>query len=176
MTFRKKISQFGKVLAKLRRRKKLSQRKLANISGVSSSFIAGIEAGYSSPPSREITQKLAKALGVSPDEFPEEKTDSIMSFTLISREYPNVANLLKRIISRMTDRQLKKTIGRLEKRLATFNEDPEKVADNFIKVLTSKDGLNVEPEFGTRPVDHYLAKWSDDFENWTNPEEVYNDL
>lgn len=61
------MSEFGQVLARARRRRKWSQRKLAQVTGLSRSYINDIEHGRSAGTvSTWVT--LARALGLSLDE------------------------------------------------------------------------------------------------------------
>jgi transcriptional regulator with XRE-family HTH domain len=68
--------RFGKRLRKLRRNKDLTQEQLADMVGVSLSFIGQLERGESGP-SLETVQKIAEVLEVDISEFfpPPEKKD-----------------------------------------------------------------------------------------------------
>lgn len=62
--------QFGEVLAKYRREKKLTVRKLAEMIGLSPSQISEIETGRRLPPKKEeILRKMAFVLGIDADNF-----------------------------------------------------------------------------------------------------------
>ncbi|MFC5532250.1 helix-turn-helix domain-containing protein [Cohnella yongneupensis] len=61
--------EFGQFLRSLREGKKLTMRKLDNLSGVSHSYISQIERGERGIPSPDILNKLAGPLGVSPAVF-----------------------------------------------------------------------------------------------------------
>lgn len=56
-------------LKALRKKKKLSQRKLSEISGVSYSMVCKLESGEQNNPSLETVEKIASALGVSSGEL-----------------------------------------------------------------------------------------------------------
>lgn len=60
---------FGEQLRELRRTKGLSQNALAKQSGVSPRSIFGYEAGTTYPRTREILERLARALEVAPDDL-----------------------------------------------------------------------------------------------------------
>jgi transcriptional regulator with XRE-family HTH domain len=59
------IKPFDKCLKEARTRAKLSQRVLAERVGIADSYISRMETGAFPPPSRDVTVKLADALGMS---------------------------------------------------------------------------------------------------------------
>lgn len=59
------LSKFAANVRKLRARKKLSQKALADRVGISVSYVSMLERGQRSPP-LETVEKMARALGVSP--------------------------------------------------------------------------------------------------------------
>lgn len=62
----------GERIKELRAARKLSQRALAKMAGVSFSYIARLELGHYHSPSVEIARKIAKALGTTDRKlFPE---------------------------------------------------------------------------------------------------------
>ena len=64
---------FGKKVEKLRKKRKLSYGKLAELSGISSrSYIRNIENGTVADPALRTVMKLAKGLGVSIGELLED--------------------------------------------------------------------------------------------------------
>lgn len=68
-----KVKEFGIYLRRLREKKSLSTHKLAELSGVSQSYISHVESGRKkNVPSTEILKKLAKPLGISPLELIEK--------------------------------------------------------------------------------------------------------
>lgn len=62
-------SEIGNKLRKLRKIRGLTAEELANISGVSRSYILLIEGGHRKEVSNKVIEKLAKALRVNPDYF-----------------------------------------------------------------------------------------------------------
>ena len=65
----REISQIGKNLKKLRKRKGLSQDRLSKLADVSYNTVIKLESGGITNPTIETLQKLAKALGVSVDDL-----------------------------------------------------------------------------------------------------------
>lgn len=65
-------NDFGNYLRALRKSKSLTTRKVADLSGVSQSFISNLENGNRGLPSPEILQKLSTALGVNYIELMEK--------------------------------------------------------------------------------------------------------
>ncbi|HET6923562.1 MAG TPA: helix-turn-helix transcriptional regulator [Anaeromyxobacteraceae bacterium] len=59
------LSKFAGNVRRLRARKKLSQKALADRVGISVSYVSMLERGQRSPP-LETVEKMARALGVSP--------------------------------------------------------------------------------------------------------------
>lgn len=59
------LSRFATNVRKLREKKKLSQKALADKVGISVSYVSMLERGQRSPP-LETIEKMAKALGVPP--------------------------------------------------------------------------------------------------------------
>lgn len=65
-----------KLLADKRTELRYSQRGLAEVAGVKSSFIAAAEAGNSKNPGYIEIRKIARVLGVDPDDFFTHDADS----------------------------------------------------------------------------------------------------
>lgn len=59
------VTRFAGNVRKLRSKKKLSQKILADKVGISVSYVSMLERGQRSPP-LDMLEKVAKALGVSP--------------------------------------------------------------------------------------------------------------
>jgi transcriptional regulator with XRE-family HTH domain len=59
----------GNKLRKLRKKKKLSQEKLARLADISLNTLTKIESGFAQKPTIQTVVKLAKALEVSLDEL-----------------------------------------------------------------------------------------------------------
>lgn len=57
----------GENIRKLRQQKKLSQEKLARLTGISLNTLTKIESGFTKRPAFETIYKIAKALGISVD-------------------------------------------------------------------------------------------------------------
>jgi len=62
-------SSLAKRIESLRKKKGLSQEKLARLSDVSNNTIINIEAGINDNPTIETLRKIAKAFGVSVEEL-----------------------------------------------------------------------------------------------------------
>ena len=169
------VSRFGKWLAARRKELGFSQRELAALADISPGYIARLERGYSRSPSLELIRKLSKLLDVPVENIPRSSTPSV-SFTQISTSYPRSALLFRNIIHKMSERELASTIGRLEQRLALFDEDPESVAENFIEVLTGRRKPDDGEGLLTRPVGQYFRPWSEEIDEWVSAEDVFNAL
>ena len=65
----KEISQIGKNLKKLRKKKGLSQDRLSKLADISYNTVIKLESGGITNPTIETLQKIAKALGVSVDDL-----------------------------------------------------------------------------------------------------------
>ena len=65
------MSNIAKNLRKLREAKGLSQEKLARLADVANNTIIKIEGGKNQNPTLDTLKKIAKALGVSVDDFIE---------------------------------------------------------------------------------------------------------
>jgi transcriptional regulator with XRE-family HTH domain len=63
----------GNKLRKLRKKKKLSQEKLARLADISLNTLTKIESGFAQKPTIQTVVKLAKALEVSLDELVDKK-------------------------------------------------------------------------------------------------------
>ena len=59
------VTRFAGTVRKLRSKKKLSQKVLADKVGISVSYVSMLERGQRSPP-LDMLEKVAKALGVTP--------------------------------------------------------------------------------------------------------------
>ena len=62
----------GSNLKRLRKKKKLSQEKLARLADISLNTLTKIESGFAKAPTIQTVIKLAKALGISIDELVKE--------------------------------------------------------------------------------------------------------
>ena len=65
----REISQIGKNLKKLRKKKGLSQDRLSKLADISYNTVIKLESGGITNPAIETLQKIAKALGVSVDDL-----------------------------------------------------------------------------------------------------------
>lgn len=63
------MSEFGKYLKEVRRKKKISQRELAKHVGVDFTYISKIENGVMPAPSEETIKKMASVLGEDADKM-----------------------------------------------------------------------------------------------------------
>lgn len=63
----------GKNIKTLRQRKKLSQEKLARLTGISLNTLTKIESGFTKSPSIQTIHKISKCLGISLDNLVEGK-------------------------------------------------------------------------------------------------------
>ncbi|MCF8023837.1 MAG: helix-turn-helix domain-containing protein, partial [Clostridiales bacterium] len=71
--------EVGKRLKNIRKKRKYSQYRLAQKSGVSQSFLSSLEAGEKSP-TINILGKICQALGISLSEFFSEETPEFPSY------------------------------------------------------------------------------------------------
>jgi len=65
----RKISQIGKNLKKLRKKKGLSQDRVSKLADISYNTVIKLESGGITNPTIETLQKIAKALNVSVDDL-----------------------------------------------------------------------------------------------------------
>ncbi len=65
----REVSQIGKNLKKLRKKKGLSQDRLSKLADISYNTVIKLESGGITNPTIETLQKIAKALGVSVDDL-----------------------------------------------------------------------------------------------------------
>ncbi|MBT9172522.1 MAG: HTH-type transcriptional repressor RghR [Syntrophomonadaceae bacterium] len=59
------MSHFGQKLLELRKRRNLSQKELANLTGVSPSYLSRVERGERNPPHPAVLKKMAPPLALS---------------------------------------------------------------------------------------------------------------
>lgn len=60
---------FGEYLRELRKEKKVTQRRLAELVGIDFTYISKIENGSMDPPAEDKIIRIAEVLGVEPDEL-----------------------------------------------------------------------------------------------------------
>jgi len=65
----RKISQIGKNLKKLRKKKGLSQDRVSKLADISYNTVIKLESGGITNPTIETLQKIAKALNISVDDL-----------------------------------------------------------------------------------------------------------
>lgn len=81
-------------IKELRKKRHLSQKDLAEMAGISVSYLSEIESGKKSPNMRRIAQ-LAQAIGVRPldllttDQFSEELKNHIVALGLLTEDQQN---------------------------------------------------------------------------------------
>ncbi|WP_339196256.1 helix-turn-helix transcriptional regulator [Paenibacillus sp. FSL P4-0176] len=63
------MNEFGEVLKDLRKERKISQRKLADMIGIDFTYISKIENGSMTPPAEDKIVKIAEIFGIDPDRF-----------------------------------------------------------------------------------------------------------
>lgn len=63
------MSEFGALLRALRKEKKVTQRKLAEMVGIDFTYISKIESGAMDPPAEDKIVKMAEVLGEDPDKL-----------------------------------------------------------------------------------------------------------
>jgi transcriptional regulator with XRE-family HTH domain len=63
------MSEFGELLKSLRKDKKISQRKLAELVGIDFTYISKIESGTMDPPAEDKIIKIAEIFNVNPDQL-----------------------------------------------------------------------------------------------------------
>lgn len=130
------VKEFGAYLKELRKSKSLSTHKLAELSGVSQSYISHVENGRkSNVPSTEILKKLARALGVSPFDL-IEKAGHLPEISPIERERLSVNYNLQAQLEPQLERALQ-IIARDNEFIAEVQEDIrelEKFYDNHLEI------------------------------------------
>jgi transcriptional regulator with XRE-family HTH domain len=63
------MSEFGELLKALRKEKKVTQRRLAELVGIDFTYISKIESGAMDPPAEDKIVKIAEILGEDPDKL-----------------------------------------------------------------------------------------------------------
>lgn len=63
------MTAFGELLRELRKRHKMTQRRLAELVGIDFTYISKIESGTMDPPAEDKIIKIAETLGVEADEL-----------------------------------------------------------------------------------------------------------
>jgi len=83
--------KFGKRLRSLRVSKKMSQEKLAEMSELHATYIGQIERGEKNP-TVETVYKLSNGLGILPDEFFRNNSNS-ENFSVVNQIYNDILSL-----------------------------------------------------------------------------------
>lgn len=167
---------FGKRIAVSRQKKRFSQRALANLAGINSGYLAGIEGGYSRPPSVEVINRLAKVLDEDPKELHRLALKHPKTISQFAKQYPEVAGLICDIEAVMDEKQKSETLSRLERRIRFFNEDRMQLARNFVSFIKGELPIDNSPEPGMCPIGFYLKPWSEGMKEWLDPMVVFDDL
>lgn len=144
---------FGQYMRELRIAKKLSMKKLEDLSGVSNAYISNIENGKRGIPSPDVIKKLHGPLGIAYDELMEKA--GYLSASVRSELLPE-------------------TIQAIED-YGDLNELLENAADFFIKSVTNEDGL-LKEEYKSLMVNEgelsYKAEDPAELEKFLNQENV----
>ena len=99
---------FGERVRSLRRRKRLSQNALAEMMNVSPRTIFGYEAGTTYPRTRQLLERLARALDVTSEEL-LENTPSPESFAFIRADHSartQARILTRQVVAALSDETL----------------------------------------------------------------------
>lgn len=145
------IKEFGVYLKKLRENQSLSTHKLAELSGVSQSYISHVESGRKkNVPSTEILKKLAKPLGVSPLDLIEKAGHLPINLTSNEKETLSINLDFQIHLEEMLEDALREiTIGdefipevfediqNIEKKFEDHFEESEKLNPGLLRELTA---------------------------------------
>lgn len=131
----------GKLIKKYREENKISQRKLAELSNVSFSYIQQLEKGQKENPGIEILNKIAAALNIKvTDFFPSKKIplQSLIDLTGASKQEIIDSNGKKKLITSIPNG--KEKMEQLYKSLEVLSENipKDKDTENEINNILSK--------------------------------------
>ncbi len=88
--------EFGERVRELRKERGLSQRELANRSGIDFTYLSKIENARMDPPSEKVIRRIAEVLHADPDHL-TILAGKVPSYVVnIFRENPDAINLLRR--------------------------------------------------------------------------------
>jgi len=155
---------FGNAVKLYRNEMGLSQADLGHEIGIPPPYIGRMESDGAIP-GKEKIKRLAEFFGVDYSEL--EKLAKVSRGKLdILADYPQLNKLLQRTFYLMTDEEIKNTLRRIELRIAIFHEDNDALTFNLKEFFLGRLSLTEDPGNGLRPLIHYWAPWSEDFESW----------
>ena len=107
------MSEFGELLKRLRKDKKISQRQLAELVGIDFTYISKIENGMMEPPAEDKIIKIADVFGEDPDELLIAAKKVPSHFQKVITENENIPVFLRRApdLSPGQWEQIKRIIG-----------------------------------------------------------------
>ncbi|MFS0767099.1 helix-turn-helix domain-containing protein [Peribacillus phoenicis] len=194
------VKEFGAYLKELRKSKSLSTHKLAELSGVSQSYISHVENGRkSNVPSTEILKKLARALGVStfdliekaghlPDISPMERERLNVNYDVQAQLEPQLERALQ-IIAKDNEfiAEVQEDIRELEKFYDNHLEIDEKITPLFLRDLVENfdwdeewililvsDINKVSRKYDPNDLKNILARYTDLTTFLNQPNVTYN--
>ena len=156
----------GKLLKDARKKKKMSQRRLAFLLGVSNGLIPRYENNSIVISSDERLRQLSDILGIPLKDLRRANAFEQRKKEPIEPSFPKTYHLAQRIFSVMSEKDKKKTIDLFEMRIYLFNEDTTKLAVNFSNFLLGRLEPEDRPDNGLRPIKHYLEPWNSEIEDW----------
>ncbi len=157
---------FGEEIRFSREKHGLSLTQLAKKLGITKGYLSLIERNKVPPPSYKILWNLVCILGLDMKAIQVLLETSPITYGTFKEKYRRFIDLLRKVIGIMNDHEIEVTFGRLEERLAMFEEPADLIVDTFKKFLLKEIGYFDDPRNGGRPISHYFEKWSDEIDNW----------
>lgn len=131
--------KFGKLLEKFRKRSKVSQKELARILGLDSTYLSKIENAKRNPPSRDVALEIAKTFDLNESETDEFLTSANYSpQTLFDLGFDTNDFSLKKHIGVLKDIKKKAPLG-------SYIRAKEEV-DNFLDLMRMKYTSEIDEE------------------------------
>lgn len=159
-------TELGTYLKQMRERKHLTQRQLAEMSGVSHGHIARLETTAMPIRMTPSLKKIAEVLDVEIDKISEYIYKNAPSIKLYGHKYPHMHELAITLFIQICGNLPEQKLQRYERRLGEFAEDKNIIASNIINYLSGELALSDKPVNGVRPLVHYIAPWGEEIENW----------
>jgi transcriptional regulator with XRE-family HTH domain len=92
-----RMSDFGELLKALRKEKKITQRRLADLIGIDFTYISKIENGSMEPPAEDKILNMAKVFEIDPDQLLISAKKVPSDFQKIITENENVPKFLRSV-------------------------------------------------------------------------------
>lgn len=157
---------FGEEVRFAREKHGLSLTQLAKKLGITKGYLSRIELNQVPPPSYKILWNLTCILELDMKAIQYLLETSPISYGTLKEKYRGFIDLLRKVIGNMNDQEIEATFGRLEERLAMFEDPADLIVDTFKKFLLRKIGYSEDPENGGRPISHYFEDWSEKLDSW----------